>query len=295
MDPILAALRGTAITDDEMKDIGQELMRERYLGDVAQVSGDPVLSPLGKTLSRRAGRQAKDLGDVRRSAMEKLEKEMGKNDWKFRSATKTQPALWVNEKTQEYKPVEGLPEPEPDYEKLRSSDIKTLSQLGQVTNVLTGLNQELGDPEFDPGQMPVPFGRTGANIAAQYGYGTENTKQVQDWWAQFDRFYTLPERNALFGATLTPNEQQAWRAATISPEMTKEQIQGKMGRLIDIYNNVIQRVGGGLEAEGYNPEAISRYTGASKVSKSTEPTRPYWVKESDWNSLSAEEKRQLVN
>ena len=295
MNPLLASLRGTPLTEEELPQVGSELMRQQYLSDVAQVTGDPVLSPLGKTMSLRAGRQAKDLGDVRRTAMEKLQSQLGKNDWKFKSATKTQPALWVNERTQEYKPVEGLPEPEPDYEKLRSTDIKTLSQLGQVTNVLTGLNQELGDPNFDPGQMPVPFGRTGANIAAQYGYGTEQTKQVQDWWAQFDRFYTLPERNELFGATLTPNEQQAWRAATISPEMTKEQIHGKMGRLIDIYNSVIQRVGGGLEAEGYNPEAISRYTGASKVKKTPEPSRPDWVNESDWNSLSAEQKRQLVN
>ena len=63
-------------------------------------------------------------------------------------------------------------------------------------------------------------------------------------------------RNALFGASLTDGERQAWQATTISPSMDPAIIRQNLTRRIEIARNALGRLARTNAANGYNRDAI---------------------------------------
>jgi hypothetical protein len=60
----------------------------------------------------------------------------------------------------------------------------------------------------------------------------EDAKAAMQWWANWRMNFTLEARNERFGATLTPNEQEAWEEAeSVTPGMDPAEIRRRIDRL----------------------------------------------------------------
>jgi len=58
--------------------------------------------------------------------------------------------------------------------------------------------------------------------AARFGIGTENTKEAQLWWADYDKFLSMV-RNKLYGSALTESEIKNFKKAIVTELTSPEQ------------------------------------------------------------------------
>lgn len=86
------------------------------------------------------------------------------------------------------------------------------------------------------------------------------TKGQSDWWKDF-RLVENAARNALFGASLQPNEQKAWAATTVSPGMSGEAILANLRRREDMVREGLSREVAAARAGGYRPAQIDAKLG----------------------------------
>ncbi|GAF97644.1 unnamed protein product, partial [marine sediment metagenome] len=108
-------------------------------------------------------------------------------------------------------------------------------QLLADKQMLGNARQLVGSFKPEYAQGAFPGARTASNfLAGSLGMGTDEMKEAQGWWSDWDLLYTLPERNEKFGATLTPSEAKAWRLANIQGEQDPQQIRRKQQVMIDI-------------------------------------------------------------
>ena len=269
MDPYMAMISGAPTSEARQRGLANALRRDQGFADLGMITGDPVLSAFGQQLSKRPMQQAKDIGADRRSALQRtmmqryydaqIEKGERSSDLAERKHELEQEKFEHEKRMDEAEAAQAGT----DYNKLRTSDINDLSDMGMTIEILDEVSAGLEDEDFDPGRQDVLGKRTVNNLLAQYGVGTEENKKVQEWWRQVNRFYTLPERNKLFGATLTANEQTAWAGASINPEMTKAQIDAELAKLRRIYNRAAKKKAMMYREEGYNPDSVSEALGKS--------------------------------
>ncbi|GAG16311.1 unnamed protein product, partial [marine sediment metagenome] len=127
--------------------------------------------------------------------------------------------------------------------------------------VLRNMRTALDDPDFNPGSTGIPGGRTVANLAAQYGVGTDHSLEAQDFWREYNRRFNLLKRNELFGATLTTNEQRSWKSAVAGEEMNKEQLKSIIGSMARWEGRELTNYAAAMKAQNrYSPTAIDHLT-----------------------------------
>lgn len=89
------------------------------------------------------------------------------------------------------------------------------------------------------------------------GLGTEGQR---DWWATFRQNDNII-RNQLFGATLTPSEQQAYAATSINERMEPSEVRRNLQTRQEIVRKALARKVNFLRAQGYSEEAIEALAG----------------------------------
>lgn len=89
--------------------------------------------------------------------------------------------------------------------------------------------------------------------------GTGTPGQAQ-WWADFQATDNVL-RNALFGASLTAGEKQAYEATSINPSMSPAQIKANLQRRMELAAEKLGRKTAFLKANGYDPDAVSALAG----------------------------------
>jgi hypothetical protein len=89
------------------------------------------------------------------------------------------------------------------------------------------------------------------------GFGSEGQR---DWWAAFRQNDNVI-RNQLFGATLTPSEQRAYAATSISERMDPTEIRRNLQSRREIVRKALARKTSFFRAQGYNDDAISALAG----------------------------------
>lgn len=86
----------------------------------------------------------------------------------------------------------------------------------------------------------------------------KKSQERSNWWSDFKMFQELPTRHALFGATLTAGEQQAWNAAQkISPKSSPEVVKQAVKGLADAVAARNARLTRQLSTEGKDPAAYA--------------------------------------
>lgn len=129
---------------------------------------------------------------------------------------------------------------------LPAGTVRELSDLEGRASAFTNLKSTFKD-EFS--------GLRGA-VESAVGSYLPGGSEGADWWKSYRMSYELPERHAMFGATMTQGEKEAWKSANISPGMDDATIKRNLARqekvYTDVYNRMIRRYGG----SGYNTEAF---------------------------------------
>lgn len=104
-------------------------------------------------------------------------------------------------------------------------------------------------------------GDIGRYLSKAVGLSDEHTAAQADWWQNYGRYFELGERNLLFGATLTDNEQKAWKQVEISKGMDPKDILKGLKHREKVMQDVFMRVSRGAASNYNNPETVSEITG----------------------------------
>ena len=98
-------------------------------------------------------------------------------------------------------------------------DSKEKSELKGIINLQDEITRlsETFKPEFANFKSDV----VGA-VAASFKARLRDNPEMAEWWRRYENV-AIPERHSMFGATLTGNERDAWRKASIGTgNSTKE-------------------------------------------------------------------------
>ena len=260
--------RVTAGTVELMAEIGAAAREAaRQLAQAGRAEKDEALTKAGTRLMDDAPEMAHRLGSGRRTdeynrmMADKYASDMEMNERK-------QGALERWRQAQEEIKREELKQKgsKTSFTRIPKGDREAFTGYGDTIAGLEQTIAALEDENFDPGQQDLPMENTFKNwLTGTLGEGYAGDKDQDarhQWWQVYDRVYTLPVRNEMFGATLTQGEKDAWNAAHISREMTKQQIKERLEKQLETMKAARDREFKGIVTEGfYNPEAAAGYMG----------------------------------
>jgi hypothetical protein len=102
-------------------------------------------------------------------------------------------------------------------------------------------------------------------------WAPQSEQDKAQFWADFARIVELPERNRIFGASLSPGEAKSWEGAkNIKRSTDPKVVRQKLAELSDIYNRKIAARREALIAEGYDKDAVEALTRTRPVQSSDE-------------------------
>lgn len=129
---------------------------------------------------------------------------------------------------------------------------KLTDDIGQIDSLSRALNN------FDPNFAGSAF--TSIESLLQGWNSDIGTPGQRDWWSDVKASDNII-RNKLFGASLTPGEQQAYLQTTITPSMDPVEIQKNLKRRLEIVQAATQRRYNRYMAAGYDPAQIDATVG----------------------------------
>lgn len=110
----------------------------------------------------------------------------------------------------------------------------------------------------------------GLENTAQGLFGGIGTPGQRDWWAAWQASDNQI-RNKLFGSALTPGEQKAYEATTISPRMDPAEIQRNITRRRDIVEAALGRKQAQFAAQGYDTSPLVALAGRDFTKGASKP------------------------
>jgi hypothetical protein len=271
-------LLGAAPSDPQKQAaVAKQLRRRRSFGELGALTGDRVLQPFGQGLSKQADNYAEQLQATRQMDTDNAQtKSYQDSQVKHSDAVLAEThrkntldhiyQMLMASAAQEKAEKTG----QPKIPKLRQGDIKDLQDQAQTIGEFKSLEDFIAgggkfgahkilEKEDGTGGIPIPGSRGLTNTMARFGFGSEEDKASFAAKQKFDRLYTLASRNALFGATLTPNEMTAWKDANPDIRQSDEQIAKALPVLRKVITNRLQRKVAGLTRENYDEGAINEY------------------------------------
>lgn len=268
MDDIYSALIGEAPKGERAALIAAALRRRNELGQLGQITGDKMLAPVGKGLATSADDYATQMQDTRQKELDNAQTQayqtgqlghMGgvlaetkrNNDLEHQDRLAHDKMLLEAAGISASSKGGGAKMTEP----IRKTILATADAYKGVTDLIGTFKDDYVQILGAGPQSSLP------NTAARYGIGTKGSKEAANWWAKFNELRTLPERNRLFGATLSPNEKSEWDKVDLNPNMSPEQIKMGVKRLQEILGLHASNRASGMITEGFNPEVLKAYYG----------------------------------
>lgn len=237
-----------------------ELMKQKeYLGRIGMLTGDSVISPLGKGMLEELPGEWKGLQQSRQNALSNIQKDEDQAalaDYRDKMANSSLKRALAAQKK-----AEGTGT---DWKKINDGMKNKLGSRGTIISEVNRLSNSY-KPEYSQivGEYAGPLNQIPNYIAQNWGVGNAETIPAGEWWADWQKVYTLPERNEKFGATLTDGEKAAWAAVDLNPSLTPGQIQLRLNKFMNSLTTETKMLMQGLEVDGHNPAAIRAYTGIS--------------------------------
>lgn len=282
-------LMGDDLTAEEQARLMASTMRGRQdLGELALLTGDPVLSQFGRAAAQRgAGEQGllnNALGDrAQRRFQAQQQTERLRSSERLGRAPPF--VIVTGEGGQQYfvnprnpgqtaQPVmgpDGKPITKPQaHRPIPQSEREALTDAADQLRSLGSLQSSFKS-DFAGG------GPLGGLATAGYQWlgslGSSKMQQDAAWWTDFNRLVDLPERNKVFGASLSSGEKASWEAAkNIKPGSDPKQVQDQLTKMQDILHRKLGARTEALEAEGFNPDAIRALSGSAAPQQAPLPT-----------------------
>ena len=125
--------------------------------------------------------------------------------------------------------------------------------LGGIRRSVLDFKDSYAQPIKDELGINIPFANDFNKMLTTRapGFMNENSKESARFFGAWQNMFTLENRNELFGATLTPSEERAWKGALeINPDMEPKQVRAYMDELERVtkarakYNAETQIAGG---------------------------------------------------
>jgi soluble lytic murein transglycosylase-like protein len=138
--------------------------------------------------------------------------------------------------------------PQKDYEVLGTAK-DTADKLTMIADSFT--------PEFGGTQATLAKGLyDAAPVKADL---PENVRKVGEWWAEQEFLDQAVARHELFGASLTPTEQAAWKNMSLNPNMDPATIEERLQKRKKFVDDKLNRHLESRAVSGYNPEQIGLF------------------------------------
>ena len=260
------ALIGAAPTEEQKQRlIAQLLSGRRSVGQLGAISGDRQLAPFGANMVNQADRYAEQLQQIRQNDIDD-KRTQGYYDGQLghmgRTASETERHNKELERLRGEEIAAGLEEA-----RIRA-ETGPGSRRKMTDSTRNGIRETLGAYEGAKGlygtfkdEYVQKYGAGPQsllpNYAAQYGLTiAPGAKEAQNWWAAWQELRTLPERNRLFGATLTDNERREWTKADINAAMGPEQVKTAVLRIMKIMQDKARQNARIMMADGFDAEDI---------------------------------------
>lgn len=262
-DDLYSYLIGSAPTDKQKQaEIASQLRRRRSFGELGALTGDRVLQPFGAQMSQKADEYAGMLQNTRQKDVDNAQQERyqaGQLDHMKeveRLQERGQNLDHLYQMLMAQAALNRADKAGPKPSRLTYSDRNKLEQMSgmirDADETLDTFNDKYAQ-QFGPGpQSKLP------NFMSSIGLSTDNMDEGANWWAKWNLIYSLPQRNATFGATLTPTERQAWAESDINPSMDPKTIKSRAGKVVEI----LKRKGAMMNRtyqNQFDPELISDY------------------------------------
>lgn len=147
---------------------------------------------------------------------------------------------------------------------------------------MIGMLEEAFSDEFANPAFGLPFAGEISNTLSTEApaAATKDMKDRQNWWGNFERFWSMPIRHDMFGSALTNTEKAIWRSASINPNMDADTIRAKLRIMRDVYE-------GKYKNADYNPFAENKPSNYGL-------RMPSGVSEDEWNELDEAEQREYI-
>lgn len=305
MDPLSLLLGDDPSQAADARALAEAMRRRGQFGTLLQMSGDKALAPAGQFIARDATgqieaaaqaaqqRQAAQARAAQQSAAQaQWERQFGESSRHNRAMeARAQPPPYVivqgegggqfysdpRNPTKPAIPVTG-PDGQPIMKPPRNAGkpvpqwaATQLKEIAGEVNSLDTLSSRFKDDYAGGG----PGGALATSIYAKLGSaGSKGMQEQASFWSDYEKMINLPERNKVFGASLSEGEKAAWDAArNIRPGVAPELVRQKLAELRGIYQANMQRIAAGLEADGFNAEAIGSYAGG-KLGEAQAPSAP---------------------
>lgn len=242
-DDLYSYLVGAPPSDkDQIKAVVDQLRRRRSFGELGALTGDKILQPYGQGMIKEADTSALQLQSERQKAIDDAQTEAYQSGQLKHMGNMED----ITRRGQDFSREVGLANAmaamerannanKPKNNKFTFADRTKLEGVVGNLNTMEGQLNDFKD-EFTQqvGSKAGPLNKL-PNALANLGYGSDNMKEAADWWANWRAFYTIQQRNKMFGATLTPHEKKAWEEADISPQLDPKQIRNRIGVLLKTF------------------------------------------------------------
>lgn len=153
------------------------------------------------------------------------------------------------------KPLAPPPKTQPRMTDRTKDDLNTMATTAES---VSRLESEFKD-EFAGGGF-LGEAKTAAAKAAG-SWAPEDAQSAAAFWADWDKLINLPERNAIFGASLSGSEKASWEGArNIKPGADPKLVRKKLADLKAITRKRGRALADSAVAEGYDPEAVKALT-----------------------------------
>lgn len=139
---------------------------------------------------------------------------------------------------------------------LSVNDVEKLSKTGGELQQVQGF----GGTFKDNYAGFSPWGDETRLALGRMGWAGKDTQAAAEWWQGYDRYKNVV-RNELFGASLTPGEQQAFEKSDITPTMSSQAIKANLILQSDLVKKGVMRRAKALVAAGYDPAPLAEAFG----------------------------------
>lgn len=139
---------------------------------------------------------------------------------------------------------------------LSVNDVEKLSKTGGELQQVQGFAPTFNDKYAGFS----PWGDETQLALGRMGWAGQDTQDAAQWWQGYDRYKNVV-RNELFGASLTPGEQQAFEKSDITPSMSPKAIKDNLKLQSEIVKRGVMARAKALVAAGYDPAPLAEAFG----------------------------------